>query len=149
MKRRQFITLLGGTAATWPLAARAQQADRVRRIGVLISGSENDSEYQAQLATFRDALQQLGWTEGRNMRIDYRRAVDDPALRRALAKELVALQPDVILERATPVLAALLQETRTIPTYLRWWPIRSAANLSKVSRARVATLRASPILSIP
>jgi putative tryptophan/tyrosine transport system substrate-binding protein len=115
MRRREFITLLGGTAATWPLAARAQQADRVRRIGVLISGSENDSEYQAQLATFRDALQQLGWTEGRNMRIDYRRAVDDPALRRALAKELVALQPDVILERATPVLAALLQETRTIP----------------------------------
>jgi putative ABC transport system substrate-binding protein len=149
MRRREFITLLGGTAATWPLAARAQQADRVRRIGVLISGSENDSEYQAQLATFRDALQQLGWTEGRNMRIDYRRAVDDPALRRALAKELVALQPDVILERATPVLAALLQETRTIPIVFVLVADPVGSKFVQVSRARVATLRASPILSIP
>jgi putative ABC transport system substrate-binding protein len=113
--RRRFISALGGVAAAWPLAARAQQTERVRRIGVLISGSENDPEYQAALASFREALQPLGWTEGRNVQIDTRWAADDPALRRAFAKELVALQPDVIVVRATPVLAALLQETRTIP----------------------------------
>jgi putative ABC transport system substrate-binding protein len=113
--RRQFISALGGATVAWPLVARAQQPERVRRIGVLISGFENDPEYQTALAGFREALQQFGWTEGRNVQIDYRWAADDPGLRRTFAKELVALQPDVIVERATPVLAALLQETHTIP----------------------------------
>jgi putative ABC transport system substrate-binding protein len=113
--RRQFISALGGATIAWPLIARAQQPERVRRIGVLISGSENDPEYQTALAGFREALQQLGWTEGRNVQIDYRWAADDPGLRRTFAKELVASQPDVIVERGTPVLAALLQETHTIP----------------------------------
>src|SRR5271168_5218891 len=115
MKRRDVITLLGGAAAAWPRVARAQQPERMRRIGVLLSAAEGDPESQAQIAAFREALQQLGWTEGRNVRIDYRWAVDQQALRRGFAKELVALQPDVVIERSTPVLAALLQETRTIP----------------------------------
>jgi putative ABC transport system substrate-binding protein len=113
--RRGLIVGLGGATIAWPFTARAQQTEGVRRIGVLISGSENDPEYQAEIAAFREALQHLGWTEGRNVRIDYRWASDDPALRRAFAKELVASQPDVIIERATPVLAALLQETHIIP----------------------------------
>jgi putative tryptophan/tyrosine transport system substrate-binding protein len=114
MRRRDFIQGIVISSA-WPLVAQAQQPERIRRVGVLISGSENDPEYQAAVAAFREALQRLGWTEGRNVQIDYRWAVDDPALRRVFAKELVASQPDVIVERATPVLAALLQETRTIP----------------------------------
>ena len=115
MQRRDFLGVLGGAAAAWPLAARAQQADGMRRIGVLMPGSESDPLFQGFLVTFRDALQQLGWTEGRNMRIDYRWAGDDLALKQAFAKELVASQPDVILGRSTSVLTALLQETRTIP----------------------------------
>jgi putative ABC transport system substrate-binding protein len=114
MRRRQFITLLGGAAAMWPLAPRAQQAERVRRIGVLIGLPENDPDTNARLAGFREELERLGWSEGRNIRIDYRFA---PAGARApvLAKELVALQPDVILSNSTPVTAALQHETRTIP----------------------------------
>jgi putative tryptophan/tyrosine transport system substrate-binding protein len=84
--RRQFVSALGGTAVAWPLGARAQQTERVRRIGVLISGSENDPEYQAALAGFSEALQPLGWTEGSNVQIDTRWAADDLALRRAFAK---------------------------------------------------------------
>jgi len=76
MRRREFITLLGGTAAAWPLAARGQQPDRVRRVGVLMSASENDAEYQAYLAAFEEGLQKLGWSEGRNIQIDHRWAPD-------------------------------------------------------------------------
>ena len=115
MKRRGFITLVGGAVVTWPLAVRAQQDIRVRRIGVLVPFAENDAVTQAEVSAFRDVLQQLGWTNGRNMRIDYRWAGRELGSIRTSAKELVALQPDVILARTTPVTAALLQETRSLP----------------------------------
>jgi putative tryptophan/tyrosine transport system substrate-binding protein len=106
MTRRKFITLLGGAAA-WPLGARAQQADRMRIIGVLMAYAENDREYQSHLAAFREELQKLGWTEGRNVQIDYRWAALDPELMRRFARELIALQPDVILSSSTPTTASL------------------------------------------
>ena len=115
MKRRQFITLLGGAAA-WPLAAQAQRPDQVRRIGVLMGYAENDSDARAWYAAFREALQKLGWTEGRNIQIETRWATpDDAESMRRLAKELVAPQPNVILSSTTPTTTALLQQTRTIP----------------------------------
>jgi putative tryptophan/tyrosine transport system substrate-binding protein len=113
-KRREFITLIGGAAA-WSLGARAEQADRVRRIGVLMAASENDPERQAFVAAFREQLQKLGWTDGRNVRFDIRWAATDAALLQRFAKELVALQPDLILSHNTPTTAGLLQQTRTIP----------------------------------
>jgi putative ABC transport system substrate-binding protein len=115
MQRREFITLLGGAAAAWPLAARAQQGDRLRRIGVLTVYAERDPEGQAYLAAFREGLQKLGWAEGRNIRIDTRWGALDAEPRQRLAAELVALQPDLILSPHTPTTAALLQQTRTIP----------------------------------
>jgi putative tryptophan/tyrosine transport system substrate-binding protein len=115
MRRREFITLLGGAAASWPLAARAQQGDRMRRIGVLMGYAENDSDAQAWVAAFREELEKLTWTEGRNIRIDTRWAWSDAEAMRRLAQELVALQPDLILSQITPTTAALLQQTRTIP----------------------------------
>jgi ABC-type uncharacterized transport system substrate-binding protein len=115
MKRREFITLLGGAAA-WPLAARAQQPERMRRIGVLMGLPESDSQAQGYIATFRDGLHKLGWTEGRDTRIDTRWAAPgDTQLMQRFAKELVALQPDIILSNTTPTTTALLQQTRTIP----------------------------------
>ena len=115
MKRRGFITLLG-CAAVWSLAARAQQRDQMRRIGVLMGYAESDSEGQALIAAFRDGLQKLGWAEKRNMQIDYRWAtLGDPDLIQRFAKELVALQPELILSHNTPTTAAMLQQTRTIP----------------------------------
>ena len=111
IRRRAFITLLGGAAA-WPLAARAQQGERVRRIGVLMSTSQDNPEGQARLAAFLQELQQLGWTDGRNIRIDTRWGADD---RRKSAKELVALTPDVILASTGSTVAALQQATRTVP----------------------------------
>ena len=109
------MTLLSGAAAAWPLAARAQP-DRVRRIGVLMAHAESDPEFQAYLTTFREELQKLGWTEGRNIRIDSRwGALDDAGARQRSAKELVALQPDLILTQNTPPTASMLQQTRTIP----------------------------------
>jgi len=113
MKRRQFITLLGG-AAVWPLAARAQQPDGMRRIGVLMGLAEDDPETRARFAAFRQGLEKRGWSEGRNVRIDYRFAPASAQVQ-VLAKELVALQPDVILANSTPVTAALQRESRTIP----------------------------------
>jgi putative tryptophan/tyrosine transport system substrate-binding protein len=115
MKRRAFITLLGGAAAAWPLAARAQQSERMRRIGVLMSLAETDPEAQARVAAFREGLQTLGWAEGRNVRIDIRWAASDAALIQRFAKELIALQPDLILSHNTPTTASLLRQTRTIP----------------------------------
>jgi putative ABC transport system substrate-binding protein len=115
MRRRDVITLLGGAAAAWPLAARAQQAGRVRRIGVLIAYAESNLEGQANVAAFREELQKLGWTEGRNLRIDTRWAAFDARAMQRFATELVALQPDLILSPHTPTTAALLQQTRTIP----------------------------------
>src|SRR5262245_59502310 len=116
MKRRDFVTLLGGAAAAWPLAARAQQAERMRRIGVLMGYAESGSSGQALIAAFRDGLQKLGWTECRNTRIDVRwtTPTDAESIRR-FAKELIALQPDLIVSSTTPITAALLEQTRTIP----------------------------------
>jgi len=113
MKRREFIGLVGG-AATWPVVALAQQPEPMRRIGVLVGLAENDPEMKERLAGFRQGLEKLGWSEGSNVRIDYRFA---PAGTRAhlLARELVALQPDVILAQSTPATAALKPETSTIP----------------------------------
>jgi putative tryptophan/tyrosine transport system substrate-binding protein len=113
MRRRQFISLLGG-AATWPIAARAQ-AERMRRVSYLASGPENDPGPQAEAAAFRDALQKLGWTVGRNLRIDYRWGAIDPDRARAYAAELAGLAPDVIFVRAAPIVAAMREQTRTIP----------------------------------
>jgi ABC-type uncharacterized transport system substrate-binding protein len=115
LKRREFITLLG-SAAAWPLAARAQQPERMRRIGVLMTLLESDPEAQAFVAAFREGLQKLGWTDGRNIRIDTRWATPgDAESRQRLAKELVALEPELVLSQNTPTTAALLQQTRTIP----------------------------------
>jgi putative tryptophan/tyrosine transport system substrate-binding protein len=118
MKRREFMTLLGGAltwSIFWPLAARAQQADRMRRIGVLMGDAEDDSETKTRLAAFRQGLERLGWSEGRNVRIDYRFAADNPDAFGPLAKQLVSVQPDVLLAYATPAAAAFQRETRTIP----------------------------------
>ncbi|HEY2426886.1 MAG TPA: ABC transporter substrate-binding protein [Pseudolabrys sp.] len=120
MRRREFITVVGtvvgGAAVSWPLAARAQQPDRMRRIGVLMGYAESDSEGQAFIVAFREGLQKLGWVENRNMRIDYRWATsDDSDSIERFAKELVALQPDLILSHNTPTTAATLQQTRAIP----------------------------------
>jgi putative ABC transport system substrate-binding protein len=114
--RRKFISALGGVAVAWPFAARAQQADRMRRIGVLDSRAADDPEGRARLAVFLQGLQELGWTDGRNVRIDYRwGAAADADRYRTYAEELVALAPDVILASASKSLAALQQATRTVP----------------------------------
>jgi putative ABC transport system substrate-binding protein len=116
LKRREFMSLLGGAAVAWPLAARAQQPDRTQHIGMLMAHPESDPEFQAYVAAFRQGLQKLGWTEGRNIRIDSRwGALDDAEARQRAAKELVALQPDLILTQNTPPTASMLQQTRTIP----------------------------------
>src|SRR5262249_1704301 len=115
IRRRSFITLLGGAAAAWPLAARAQHPERTRRIGILSTFAENDTEMIARLAVFRQELAKLGWSEGPNTRIDYRSADASAERAQMLAKELVALQPDVILAQSTPVVTALQRETGTIP----------------------------------
>jgi ABC-type uncharacterized transport system substrate-binding protein len=115
MKRREFITLLGGAAAAWPLAARAQQAERMQRIGVLMNFAADDAEGQGRVAAFQQALQQLGWTDGRNVQIDYRWAAGDTGRFHRYAEELLALAPDVVLASATPSVQALQQATRTVP----------------------------------
>jgi putative ABC transport system substrate-binding protein len=115
MRRREFITLLGGAAAAWPLAARAQQADRVRRIGVLAPGTNGDPDQQSRLKVFQDMLRELGWTEGRNVRTEIRLAAGTAELFATYAAELVAARPDVLLADSTPSVAALQRETRTIP----------------------------------
>jgi putative ABC transport system substrate-binding protein len=113
-RRREFIVGLGGAVA-WPVAGRAQQGNRVRRIGVLIPGNENDPVVKTAVSAFTQALADLGWTDGRNVRMDLRWFGGDINRIRALAQELVGLQPDIILADATPATAALQRETRTIP----------------------------------
>jgi len=114
MRRREFIALLGGTAA-WPLAARAQQPERIRRVGALIAFAETNSDGQAAAAAFRHGLERLGWVEGRNIQVDYRFAAGDPALYQTYAAELVRLTPDAILAGASPAVLALQPLTRSIP----------------------------------
>ena len=115
MRRREFIKVLGGAAAEWPVAARAQQPDSVRRVGILISGAEADPEMQARVAAIRKRLDTFGWSEGRNIRIDIRFGEGDPGRYSSLARTLVALQPDAVIAYSTPIAAALRSETRTIP----------------------------------
>ena len=115
MRRREFVILLGGgAAAAWPLAARAQQSNRLRVVGVLLAMAPDDPEAQLRIKAFEAGLRELGWTEGRNLRLEYRWAGGDAALLRKQATELVGLAPDLILATSTPVLAALRQE-KTLP----------------------------------
>jgi putative ABC transport system substrate-binding protein len=115
MRRREFITVAGGAAASWPIAARAQQPERMRRIGVLMAFDENDPKAKGWLSNFTQGFAELGWTDGRTVRMDVRWAAGSVDRMRAFAKELVQLQPDVILAGATPATAAVQRETRTIP----------------------------------
>ena len=116
MKRRDFITLLGGAAVSWPLAARAQQTERVRRVGVLVAAAADDPEYRARVAALLQSLQQLGWVDGGNVRIDTRWATTDAGDIRRHADELAALVPDVLVAATgTITVAALLKATRTVP----------------------------------
>ena len=113
IKRRRFITLIGGAAA-WPLAARAQQGGQMRRIGVLMSGDENDPMRKTRLSAFTQALAELGWTVGCNVRTDLRHYGDDINRSRALARDLVGLQPDIIVTNTTPATVALREHTTAL-----------------------------------
>ena len=115
MKRREFITLLGSAAATWPLAARAQQGDRMRRLAALLQLTEDNVEAQRWVAALRDGLQKLAWVEGRNLRIDYRWGGTDMNTLKGLAKEIVAAKPDVIFSSSSSTTQMLKQQTSTIP----------------------------------
>jgi putative ABC transport system substrate-binding protein len=115
MKRREFITLLSGTAAGWPLAARAQQTQRMRRVGVMMAYATNEAEGERFANIFREELKKLGWVDGQSIQIDYRWTSGDAALRQRSATELIARQPDVILSNNTPTTLTLIQQTRTIP----------------------------------
>ena len=115
MRRRDFTKVIGGAAATWPVAALAQQAERVRRIGVLMGFAESDPIAQSRLVAFRDALAKLGWTEGSNLRIELRWGADDPDRMRTFAKDLVDLRPDTILSHSLLGTASVQRESRTIP----------------------------------
>ena len=116
MRRRDFIAGVTSTTAVWPIAARAQQSDRLRRIGVLMAHKEGDPEFQDYLGAFRQRLREVGWVEGRNIQIDIRwGALDDAQVRRQSANELLALAPDVILSQNTPPTATLLEQTRSVP----------------------------------
>ena len=113
--RREFITSLGGVAVAWPLAARAQQPERVRRIGVLITAFENDPQAQRQLAAFHQGLQDLGWMEGRNVRFDERFPAGDPGRLQTFAADLVALKPDVLLASGPTAVIAFQHVTKSTP----------------------------------
>jgi putative ABC transport system substrate-binding protein len=115
MKRREFVTLLGGAVAGWPLAAHAQQPGSIRRVGVLVGYTESDPTAQPRVTAFQQGLHELGWKEGHNIRIDIRFAAADPDRMRTYAAELIGMAPDVILAMTTPITAALLRQTRTIP----------------------------------
>ena len=115
MRRREFITLLGGAAAAWPPTARAQRPQRMRRIGVLMGYVEGDADAQSNVAAFWEEFQKLGWRQDQNVRFEYRWATSNVELMQRYAKELVALAPDLILSSGTPTTAALVQQTSTIP----------------------------------
>ena len=120
MRRRDFISLAGSAAVTWPIVAHAQQPERMRRLGVLSSLAETDTEAQAWDAAFRKRLVELGWIEGRSVRIDYRWAAGSVDRMRLFARELVQLNPDALVTISTPATAALQAETRTIPIVFAW-----------------------------
>ena len=127
MKRREFITLIGGAAAAWPLAARGQQSEQKLRVGVLMGLAAEDTEARDRIAAFEQGLQQLGWTNGGNLQIDYRRGAGATDLTRRYADELVALAPDVILASGGTVVGPLLQATRTVPIVFTQTPDPVAA----------------------
>ena len=120
MKRREFIALFGGTAAAWPLAARAEKGDGIKRVGIIMGFAENDGVWQSYLASFRQSLQELGWTDGRNIRFDDRFTGESEERMLAMAEEVVALQPDVILVSTNSVVSATLKATRSIPIVFTW-----------------------------
>ena len=144
MKRRTFIAGLG-SAAAWPVVARAQQGDRVRRISLLTQFDQNDPSVKVRISAFTQALADLGWTDGRNVRMDVRWYGDDSNRARALAQELVGLQPDIILTGGSVATLAVQRETRTIPiVFGEWGPTLSPCASSRGSTARVGTSLASP-----
>jgi putative tryptophan/tyrosine transport system substrate-binding protein len=148
MNRRDVITLLGGAAVGWPLAAHAQQPGRIRRIGVLMGIAESDPERQSFVSAFTRALADSGWREGSNIRIDYRWGAGDRDRIRGFARELVELQPDLIVGHTTPVVAALKQQRRGLsPSSSSRSPIRSAVASWPVSPSPAATSPASPTWS--
>ena len=112
MRRRAFITLLGGAAAAWPLAVRAQMRDRMRRVGVIMGFAEDDEVWQTYLATFRQRLQDFGWSEGHNIRFDYRFTGESAEGMHVAATEVVAMAPDVIFVTTNPIVSALMQVPR-------------------------------------
>jgi putative tryptophan/tyrosine transport system substrate-binding protein len=134
MRRREFITLLGGTAAAWPLAARAQQRERMRRVGFLHALAENDPETQARIATFREGLKTLGWVEKHNVQIEHRFSSGDFAQIHEHTVELVSSAPDLIVGSSTPVITALKQVVAS----------RSSSSCSTI-RSDKASSRASPV----
>jgi putative tryptophan/tyrosine transport system substrate-binding protein len=115
MTRREFIALLGGASAAWPLAAQAQQSDRLRRVAIFMDLAEEDREGQARVAAFREGMRNLGWIEGRNVNYDYRWTAGNPAAMERYAPELVALKPEVIMNGGLPTLVVMQRQTRTIP----------------------------------
>ena len=115
MRRREFVTLIGGAAATWPLVARAQQTEPIRHIGVLVNRGADDAEGQSRLAALKQGLEQLGWSDGRNVRIDVRWGEDDPERMRKYAAELVALSPDVIVAGGSLGVTSVQRVTSTLP----------------------------------
>src|SRR5436305_6677241 len=127
MRRRDFIKAIAGSTAAWPLAALAQQGERKRRVGVLMGLAAGDAEAQDRIAAFEQGLQQSGWTNGRNLGIDYRRGAGDPDSTQRYADELVALAPDVILASGGTVMGALLKATRTVPIVFTQTPDPVAA----------------------
>jgi putative tryptophan/tyrosine transport system substrate-binding protein len=147
MRRRQFITLVGG-AATWSLAARAQQRDRMRLVGLLMGYADDDPAVQYYLAAFRVALAKKGWTEGGNLRIELRWGAGDADRTRTFAKELVGLRPDAIVGVTTTAVSALAHETSAIPIVFANVMIRSAMTLPQASRIQAVTSQASR-LSMP
>jgi putative ABC transport system substrate-binding protein len=140
MQRRDFITLLGVVAATWPLTARAQPTERMRRVSVLMAYVESDPDAHQWAKAFSESLQELGWINGRNVQLDIHWAGPSPDRVRADAAEMVRLNPDVLMAAATPSVVALQHETRSIQLYLRTSPIPLAKVSSPPLQSRVATL---------
>jgi putative tryptophan/tyrosine transport system substrate-binding protein len=149
MKRRQFITLVGSAAAAWPLAVRAQQPSGMRRIGVLMALPPDDTEGQERIAAFAQALQQLGWTIGQNIRINYRWAAGDGHDMSRYAAEFVASDPDVILAHSSAAVAPLMQLTRTIPIVFTIVADPVALATSIAWRAQAVMPPALPALNTP
>ena len=148
MKRREFITLLSGAAAAWPVAARAQRPDRMRRIGVLMHLAADDAEGQRRIGVFLQGLQEAGWAVGRNVDIDVRWAAGEADRFRRYAVELIALMPDVVLASATPSVMAMQQVTRNVPIVFVLTPIQLAQVSSTACRIRAATPPALPLTNL-